>query len=75
MLKGAGFESIEHYDTTDITREDVLDYMFNQFFNKKELKEAFGSAMYYTVSEALKELASSFTYRIVSHCCFIAQKS
>lgn len=74
MLKVAGFDSIQHYDTTGPASKDILSTIYQQVIRRDKIIQAVGSEIYFVTLDMWAELIAYLSEGRATHGCFIAQK-
>ena len=74
MLLAAGFEQIEHYDTTELAIQDVAQSMVRLLTEKEQLIALSDIELYYGILEIWAEFLAYFSEGKLTHCGLIARK-
>lgn len=74
MLKTAGFDQVQHYDTTEVVCKDILSALYKQIIRRDKIIESVGPEVYFGLLEIFAEYLALFSEGKMTHCCFIAQK-
>jgi ubiquinone/menaquinone biosynthesis C-methylase UbiE len=74
MLQAAGFEAVQHYDTTELASEDVASSIYRLITRRDRIIEPVGAEVYYALLEIWAEFLAYFSEGKMSHSGFIAQK-
>jgi ubiquinone/menaquinone biosynthesis C-methylase UbiE len=73
-LQAAGFETVQHYDTTELAFKDVASSMYRQITKRDQIIGSVGEEVYFAVMEVWAEYLAYFSEGKLTHCGFIAQK-
>ena len=74
MLRTAGFDQIQQFDTTRLASQDVAGAMYRLINKKAQIVAAAGAETYYALLEIWAEFFSNFSEGRLTHCGFIARK-
>ncbi len=74
MLEAAGFEAIQHYETTDLACKDVASGMYRLITRRDQIIASVGADIYFGLLEIWAELLAYFFEGKLTHCGFVAQK-
>ena len=74
MLQAAGFETIHHYDTTELASKDVASAMYRLITKRDQIIGSVGEEFYFALLEIWAEFLAYFTEGKMTHCGFMAQK-
>ena len=74
MLQAAGFETIHHYDTTELAFKDVASAMYRLITKRDQIIESAGADTYYALLEIWAEFLAYFSEGKLTHCGFVAQR-
>jgi SAM-dependent methyltransferase len=74
MLQAAGFEAVQHYDTTELASRDVASSMYRLITRRDRIIEPVGAEVYYALLEIWAEFLAYFSEGKLTHCGLIAQK-
>jgi hypothetical protein len=74
-LETAGFDSVHHYNITDITCREITDVIYKIITKKNEAVELFDSTDFYFINlEFWVECLAYLSKGEATQCCFIAKK-
>jgi SAM-dependent methyltransferase len=74
MLHAAGFEAVQHYDTTELASKDVASSLYRLITRRDQIIEPAGAEVYYALLEVWAEFLACFSEGKLTHCGFIARK-
>jgi len=74
MLKAAGFNQIQHHDTTEIACRDIISTIHKQVSRRDKIIASIGLERYFELLDMWAEYLALFSAGEMSHCCFIARK-
>jgi ubiquinone/menaquinone biosynthesis C-methylase UbiE len=74
MLQAAGFETVQHYDTTELAFKDVATSIYRLIGKKDQIIESVGAETYYALLEVWAEFLAYFSEGKLTHCGFVAEK-
>ena len=74
MLHAAGFEAVQHYDTTELAFKDVASSMYRLITKKDRIIASVGAESYFTLLEIWAEFLAYFSEGKLTHCGVIARK-
>jgi hypothetical protein len=74
MLQAAGFEAVQHYDTTELASRDITSSMYRLITRRDRIIEPVGAEVYYALLEIWAEFLAFFSEGKLTHCGVIAQK-
>jgi ubiquinone/menaquinone biosynthesis C-methylase UbiE len=75
MLRAAGFEAVQYYDTTELAFKDVVGSMYRLITKRDQIIGSGGAELYYALLEIWAEFCACFSEGKLTHCGFIAQKN
>jgi SAM-dependent methyltransferase len=75
MLREAGFDNIQHYDTTELASKDVAAAVYRLINRRDEILKAAGTEVYFALLEIWSEFLACFSEGKLTHCGFIAHKN
>jgi ubiquinone/menaquinone biosynthesis C-methylase UbiE len=71
MLEAAGFESVQHYDTTELAFKDVAASVYRLITRKGQVVGSAGEEVYFALLEIWAEFLALFSEGKLTHCGFI----
>lgn len=74
MLQEAGFEAVQHFDTTALAFKDVASSMYRLITKKEQVIGSVDPELYYALLEIYAEFLAYFSEGQLTHCGFMAQK-
>jgi ubiquinone/menaquinone biosynthesis C-methylase UbiE len=74
MLQAAGFEAVQHHDTTELASRDVAGSMYRLITKRDRIIESVGAEVYFALLEIWAEFLAYFSEGKLTHCGFIAHK-
>ncbi len=74
LLRSAGFETVQHHDTTALASRDVARSLHRLITNRERIIESADAELYYAMMEIWAEFLACFSEGVLTHCGFIAQK-
>jgi SAM-dependent methyltransferase len=74
MLQAAGFESVHHYDTTELAKKDVASSIYRLITKRDQIIGSASADVYFALLEIWAEFLAYFSEGKLTHCGFIAQK-
>ena len=74
MLRVAGFEAIQHFDTTELASKDIAASMFRLITKRDQIITSVNGDVYYALLELWAEFLAYFSEGKMTHCGFIARK-
>jgi ubiquinone/menaquinone biosynthesis C-methylase UbiE len=74
MLQAAGFETIQHFDTTKLAYKDVASAMYSLITKRDQIIESVGAEVYFALLEIWAEFLAYFSEGKLTHCGFVAQR-
>jgi SAM-dependent methyltransferase len=74
MLQAAGFEAVQHNDTTELACKDVASSMYRLITRRDRIIEPVGAEVYYALLEIWAEFLAYFSEGKLTHCGFLARK-
>jgi ubiquinone/menaquinone biosynthesis C-methylase UbiE len=74
LLQAAGFETIHHYDTTELASKDVASAMFGLITKRDQIIESVDAETYFALLEIWAEFLAYFSEGKLTHCGFVAQR-
>ena len=74
MLKVAGFQAIQHFDTTELASKDVAASLYRVISKRDQVIAAANADVYYALLELWAEFMAYFSEGKMTHCGFIARK-
>jgi ubiquinone/menaquinone biosynthesis C-methylase UbiE len=74
MLQAAGFERVQHYDTTEPASRDVARSMYRLITKKEQIVGSVGAELYYALLEIWAEFLVYFSEGKLTHCGMTAEK-
>jgi SAM-dependent methyltransferase len=74
MLEAAGFESVQHYDTTELASKDVASTMYRLITRRSRIIDAVGAEVYFALLELWAEFLAYFSEGKLTHCGFVARR-
>jgi SAM-dependent methyltransferase len=74
MLRAAGFEAIQPYDTTELAKKDVASSLYRLMTRRDQILGSAGAEVYYALLEIWAEFMAYFSEGKLTHCGFIARK-
>ena len=74
MLEVAGFETIQHYDTTELALKDVAGSMYRLITRRDQVIGSVGADTYFALMEIWAEFLAYFVEGKLTHCGFVARK-
>jgi ubiquinone/menaquinone biosynthesis C-methylase UbiE len=75
MLQAAGFEAVQHHDTTELAFEDVASSMYRLITRRDQIIGSGGTELYYALLEIWAEFLAYFSEGKLTHCGVIAEKT
>jgi len=75
-LKAAGFESVQHFDISEITCKEIVRVLYKGITKKNEILESFGSTDFYflTMEFWVESLVKLLEEEEFTEQCFVAKK-
>jgi ubiquinone/menaquinone biosynthesis C-methylase UbiE len=73
-LRAAGFESVQHYDTTELAKKDVASSMYHLITRREQIIGAASTDVYFALLEIWAEFLAYFSEGKLTHCGIIARK-
>jgi ubiquinone/menaquinone biosynthesis C-methylase UbiE len=74
MLRAAGFDAVESYDTTELASRDITHSMYRLVSQRERVLAAAGAEAYYALLEIWAEFLGCFSEGKLTHCGMIARK-
>jgi ubiquinone/menaquinone biosynthesis C-methylase UbiE len=74
VLQAAGFESVHHYDTTELAKKDVASSLYQLITKKDHIIAAASAEVYFALLEIWAEFLAYFSEEKLTHCGFVARK-
>ena len=75
MLRTAGFETVHHYDTTELASKDVASSLYRLITKRDQIIGSTGTEVYFALLEIWAEFLAYFSEGKLTHCGVIARKS
>ena len=73
-LQAAGFETVQHYDTTELAKKDVASSMYHLITRREQIIGAASTDVYFALLEIWAEFLAYFSEGKLTHCGIIARK-
>jgi ubiquinone/menaquinone biosynthesis C-methylase UbiE len=74
MLRDAGFEAVQRFDTTQLATRDVAGSLYRLITSKDRVIGSAGAEAYYALVEIWAEFLACFSEGKLTHCGFVARK-
>jgi ubiquinone/menaquinone biosynthesis C-methylase UbiE len=74
VLQAAGFEDVQHYDTTELAKKDVASSLYRLVTRKDQITGSADAELYYALLEIWAEFLAYFSEGKLTHCGFIARR-
>jgi ubiquinone/menaquinone biosynthesis C-methylase UbiE len=74
VLQAAGFESVQHYDTTELAKRDVASSMYHLITKRDQIIASASADVYSALLEIWAEFMAYFSEGRLTHCGFVARK-
>lgn len=74
MLQAAGFEAIQHHDTTELASKDVASGMYSLITKRDQIIASVGAEVYFSLLEIWAEFLAYFSEGQLTHCGFMGRK-
>jgi len=74
MLQSAGFEAVQHHDTTELALKDVASSIYRLITRRNQIIGSVGDEVYFGLLEIWAEFMACFSEGKLTHCGFLARK-
>jgi ubiquinone/menaquinone biosynthesis C-methylase UbiE len=74
MLEAAGFQSVQHCDTTELASCDVSSGLYRLISRRDQIVGSVGEELYFALLEIWAEFLTYFSQGKLTHCGFVGKK-